>query len=189
MRRPLALVAALAALCSLVVAGAAAAASSPARAEAMAKLAPMQGIWRGPASGVGRDGQPYTVTQTERIGPLLDGDILVVEGRGYAADGTVKFNAFGVISWDEMTKKYEMRSYAQGYSGTYPLTLTEKGWSWEIPAGPGNVFRYTTTFAGNTWHEVGEFIAGMEAPRQLFEMTLTRLGDTSWPGEGAVPMK
>lgn len=189
MRRLLATVAALAALLPVALAGSAAAASSTARAEAMAKLAPMQGVWRGPATGVGRDGQPYSVTQTERVGPMLDGDLLVIEGRGYATDGAVKFNAFGVVSWDEMAKKYEFRAYAQGYGGTYEMKLTETGYVWEIPAGPGSVFRYTTTLTANTWHEIGEFIAGMEAPRQLFEMTLTRVGDTSWPGEGAVPMK
>jgi hypothetical protein len=189
MRRLLATSASLAALALLALALPAGAATSPARAEAMAKLAPMQGVWRGPATGVGRDGQPFTITQTERVGPMLDGDLLVVEGRGYAEDGAVKFNAFGAISWDEMTKKYEFRAYAQGYGGTYELKLTDKGYVWEVPAGPGNVLRYTASFAGGTWHEVGEFIAGAEAPRQMFEMTLTRIGETDWPGANPVPAK
>jgi len=52
------------------------------RREAMSKLAFMHGEWMGQAAGGNPDGSRYTVTQTERIGPFLDGDELVVEGRG-----------------------------------------------------------------------------------------------------------
>ncbi|MGZ3481789.1 MAG: hypothetical protein ACXU81_15645, partial [Myxococcaceae bacterium] len=50
--------------------------ASPGRAEAMAKLSFMRGVWAGPASGTGLDGRPFHVWQTERMGPLLGGDIL-----------------------------------------------------------------------------------------------------------------
>jgi hypothetical protein len=48
---------------------------TPALAAPMAKLAFMQGVWAGPAKGMMPDGKPYAVTQTERIGPMLGGDI------------------------------------------------------------------------------------------------------------------
>jgi hypothetical protein len=155
--------------------------SSPERAKAMARLGFMNGIWVGPAEGQGRDGTPYAVTQTERMGPMLDGDVIVIEGRGYQPDGAVAFNAFGVVSWDAQSKKYELRSYAQGYSGTFELTPTADGYVWEIPAGPDAVLRYTATVKAGKWREVGELIAKGKPPRKTFEMDLERVGDTDWP--------
>ncbi|NJC40057.1 hypothetical protein GGQ87_000315 [Brevundimonas alba] len=154
-------------------------------AAAMDKLAFMHGVWVGPASGVNRDGSRYAVTQTERIGPLLGGEVLVIEGRGYNADGSTGFNAMGVVSWNEQEGRYEFRSWAQGQSGTFPFTLTENGYVWEIPAGPG-VMRYTADVTTTTYHEVGEFVVPGQPGRPMFEMTLTRRGDTDWPASGAV---
>ena len=58
-----------------------------AQREAMAKLAFMDGVWRGPASTVLPSGEKHDITQTERIGPLLGGIVKVIEGRGYEPDG------------------------------------------------------------------------------------------------------
>ena len=147
----------------------------------MAKLAFMRGVWRGPATGVANDGTSYQVTQTERMGPMLGGDIIVIEGRGYKADGTTGFNAFAVVSWNAQTQQYEMRSYAQGYAGTFELTPTESGYVWEIPAGPDAVIRFTATVTADHWREVGEMIVTGQPPVQTFEMNLERVGDTDWP--------
>lgn len=147
----------------------------------MAKLSFMRGVWRGPASGMTRDGTRYEVTQTERMGPMLGGDVVVIEGRGYKADGTTGFNAFAVVSYDPRASKYEMRSYAQGYAGTFDITLTADGYTWEVPAGPGAVMKYTATVTPTTWHEVGAYTAAGKPPVPMFEMTLTKVGDTDWP--------
>jgi hypothetical protein len=153
---------------------------TPDRAKAMAKLAFMNGIWVGPASGASADGSHYEVTQTERMGPMLGGDIIVIEGRGYAPDGSTAFNAFAVVSWVPGTGKYELRSYAQGYAGTFDLVPTDDGYRWEIPAGPVTI-RYTATIKDGTWHEIGERIAPGQPAVQIFEMNLKRVGDTDWP--------
>ena len=171
----------------LAITGAAHAHSSPERAAAMAKLAFMNGVWAGPAEGTSRDGSHYAVTQTERMGPMLDGDIIVVEGRGYKDDGSTGFNAFGVVSWDAQSKKYELRSYAQGYSGTFELKPTANGYVWEIPAGPGTIIRYTATVKDGRWREVGELVAPGKPPLKTFEMNLKRVGDTDWPLGKPVP--
>jgi hypothetical protein len=154
-------------------------------AAAMARLDFMRGVWVGPASGANPGGGTYAVTQTERIGPLLDGTIMVVEGRGYNADGSTGFNAFGVISWNGENDRYEFRSYTDGHSGTFPMTVTENGYVWEVPAGPG-VMRFTADVTATTYHEVGDFVMPGQPPRRSFEMTLTRRGDSDWPGAGAV---
>lgn len=153
---------------------------------AMKRFAWMQGVWRGPGNGVNRSG-PYSVTQTERIGPFLGGTVIVMEGKGYNPDGSTGFNAFGILSYDPATKSYKLHSYALGYAGDFALTPTDNGYVWEIPAGPGAVIRYTATFTGGTWTEVGDYVAGSQPPRRIFVMTLKRLGDTDWPAAGGVP--
>jgi hypothetical protein len=107
-----------------------------AQLEAMAPLAFMDGVWRGPAWTMLPSGRKHNITQTERIGPSLDGSVKVIEGRGYNADGTVGFNAFGTISYNPATKVYTLHSYAQGNVGDFALNCTADGYVWEIPAGP-----------------------------------------------------
>lgn len=154
---------------------------SPQLAPAMAKLGFMRGEWRGPASGVTPAGQHYEVTQTERMGPMLGGDIVVIEGRGYRQDGTTGFNAFAVVSYNPQRDKYELRSYAQGYAGTFDLDLTAEGYVWQVPAGPDAVMRFTATVKDNHWREVGEYVAPGKPPMKSFEMNLDRVGETDWP--------
>lgn len=159
-----------------------------AQREAMARFARMDGVWRGPAWSITREGR-HEITQTERIGPMLDGSVRMIEGRGYNADGSVGFNALGIVSFNPATNSYSMNSWAQGYAGVFPFQVTADGYTWEIPAGPGAVIRYTATFGDGTLREVGHRIAGNAAPVQIFEMNLRRIGDTAWPAGDAVPMR
>ena len=53
-----------------------------AQRDAMKVLAVMDGVWRGDAWTILRSGEKHSITQTERIGPFLDGSIKVIEGRG-----------------------------------------------------------------------------------------------------------
>ena len=159
-----------------------------AQREAMSRLAFMDGVWRGPAWSVTPAGRRELV-QTERIGAFLDGSIRVIEGRGYLADGTVGFNALGVISFDPQSRSYRMNSWAMGFAGEFPLTLTETGYVWEVPAGPGATTRYTATIRDGSWREVGERIVAGAAPVQIFEMNLRRVGDTTWPAGDPVPAR
>lgn len=54
-----------------------------AQREALVPLAYMDGVWRGSAWIMLPSGEKHIITQTERIGPFLDGSIKVIEGRGY----------------------------------------------------------------------------------------------------------
>jgi hypothetical protein len=155
---------------------------------AMTSLAFMDGTWRGTASTVLPSGEKHSLTQTERIGTFLDGSVRVIEGRGYNEDGTVGFNAFAIISWDPDKKTYNMRSYAMGRAGDFPLTATPDGFSWEIPAGPSTI-RYTAVIKDGTWHEIGERITAGKEPVRFLEMNLQRVGDTDWPAGGTVGPK
>ncbi|HEX4859171.1 MAG TPA: hypothetical protein VFV17_09130 [Usitatibacteraceae bacterium] len=165
-----------------------AAALIDAQREAMKAFARMDGLWRGPAWTVLPGGAKHHVTQTERIGLLLDGSIRLIEGRSYDAEGRSGFNAFGVIAYDPAKKSYTLRSHAQGRYGEFAIQPTEDGYTWEIPAGPMTI-RYTATIKDGTLTEVGDRIAPGKEPVRFFEMRLTRLGDSAWPGAGAVAPK
>lgn len=155
---------------------------------AMGRLSFMDGVWRGPAWTILPSGDKHTITQTERIGPFLDGSVKVIEGRGYDQDGTVTFNAFGTISYDPATHAYTMHSYAQGHVGDFMLTPTADGFTWEIPAG-AILIRYSATIKGGVWREVGDRLLPGQEPIRFFEMNLKRMGDTTWPAAGAVSPK
>ena len=155
---------------------------------AMAPLSFMDGIWRGPAWTILPSGEKHTLTQTERVGPFLDGSVKVIEGRGYEPDGRVSFNAFATISFNPSTRGYTMHSYAMGNVGDFVLTPRADGFVWEIPAGQMTI-RYTAVIRDGTWREVGDRIVPGKEPVRFFEANLMRVGDTNWPASGAVGPK
>lgn len=155
--------------------------------QAIEKLAYMDGVWRGPATHVMPDGTQHEVTQTERIGPLMDGNIKLIEGRGYNADGSLGFNAFAVLSWDVDKQAYNFRTHAMGYGGDMKFEPTDDGFVWEVPAGPNMLMRYTATIKDGHWHEVGDRVTPDGKTTRFFEMTLQRIGDSEWPTAGAIP--
>jgi len=159
-----------------------------AQRQAMQPLGILDGVWRGPAKIILPDGKEVLITQTERVGGFLGDTVKVIEGRGYAPDGTSPFNAFAVISYSPQSEKYNFRSYAQGYAGDFPMEVRPDGFTWSIKAGPATL-RYTATVRDGVWVEVGERIVEGQAPVKTFEMSVRRVGATDWPAAGAVPAK
>lgn len=160
-------------------------AGTEAQRQAIGALDFLDGEWRGEAVVTGPHGR-QTLTQTERVGSMLGGSVKVIEGRGYAADGSTQFNAMAVVSWNEREGRYGFRSYANGYSGDYRFERTEDGFRWETPAGPNARIQYTAVVRDGTWHEVGDYVAEGQPPRRVIEMNLRRVGDSDWPAGGAV---
>jgi hypothetical protein len=152
---------------------------------AMRRLSLMDGVWRGPSWIVLASGEKHIGTQTERIGPFLDGAVKVIEGRGYGKADSVTFNALGIISYDPSRKAYSLHSYAMGMAGDFMLVPSDSGYTWEIPAGPMTI-RYTATIGGGKWREIGERLAPGAEPIQFFEMSLVRVGDSPWPAAGVI---
>ena len=148
----------------------------------------MFGEWIGQATVTNRDGSQLTLTQTERVGPMLGGDIVVIEGRGYAANGQLSFSAFAIASPTGKDGQWEMRSYTRGHGGTYPFAPRPDGFVWSTPAGPNARMRYTARIHDGGWAQTGEFVMPGQPPRKVFEMNLKRRGPTSWPAAGAVTM-
>jgi hypothetical protein len=160
-----------------------------AQKEAMKALDMLDGEWRGEAKTLLQDGKWHAFTQTERVGPMLDGTVKVIEGRGYEADGSITFNAFAVISYDPDRKSYAMRSYTAGRQGDYPITPTADGFKWEIQAGPNMKIMYEATVKDDKWTEIGTRVPLNGAPVKFIEFTVTRFGDAVWPAAGAVQPK
>ncbi|MEO6801446.1 MAG: hypothetical protein ABI178_16030 [Rhodanobacter sp.] len=154
----------------------------------MLKTAMLDGQWRGSASMTMPDGTVHDFTQTERIGPMLDGSVRVIEGRSYDAQGHTVFNAFAVISYDPASHAYTMHSYAQGRAGDFKFVPTVDGYRWEIPAGQATM-RYTAVIKNGQFNETGERVVPGQAPVKFFNMELTRLGDSSWPAANPVSPK
>ena len=152
---------------------------------AMARIARFDGIWRGPSWSMLPTGK-HDITQTERIGPFLGGTVKVIEGRGYNADGSVGFNALGIISYDPAKQSYSLHSYAQGFSGDFELKVNDTGYTWGIPAGPSITIRYTATITDSTWLEVGDRVVPGRPLMRIFEMNLKRVGSTTWPASNPV---
>ena len=156
--------------------------------KAMAPLVYLDGVWRGKAWTILESGEKRTVTQTERIGPFLDGSVKVIEGRGYNSDGKIGFNALAILSYSPEKKGYVLHSHAMGRVGDFAFRPTTDGYVWEVPAGPMTI-RYTAVIKDGTWREVGDRILPGKEPDRFFEMNLKRLGDTDWPAAGAIPPK
>jgi hypothetical protein len=161
------------------------AALTAAQRQAIGRLAYLDGVWRGTGWMILPTGEKTTFTQTERIGPFLDGSIRLLEGRGYGPDGSLMFNSFAAISFDPQAGSYKMRSYAMGHAGDFAFRPTADGFTWEILAGPTTI-RYTADFKDGVWHEVGDRIPPGQEPVRFLEMTLKRVGDTDWPAAGAI---
>ncbi len=156
--------------------------------EAMRTLAMLDGAWRGPATVIQAGGSRITFVQTERIGPFLGGSIKVIEGRGYDDAGGVRFNAFGIVSFDPATRAYTLHSHALGRVGDFTFVPTGNGYRWEIPLASGRI-RYVATVGADELHEVGDLVVEGREPVRIFEMRLKRIGATDWPAAGAVGPK
>lgn len=156
--------------------------------QAMQTLAWMDGEWVGEATVSVGPGRTSTHPHTERIGPMLGGSIKVIEGRSVGgSDGAPTFNAFAVVSWDDATDRYVMRSYANGQAADFPLEATADGFRWTIPSRGGEM-RYVTVFKDGEWVETGDFVMPGRDPMRVIELRLRRRGDTTWPaGDPVIP--
>lgn len=155
---------------------------------AMAKLAKLHGEWRGSATITTPSGT-IRLVQTERVGPMLDGTALVIEGRGYDDGGKLVFNAFAVVSYDSATDQYAMNSWTDGRSGKFPFAATDTGFEWSIPLPNGATIKYAATLADGKWAEVGHYVAAGMPPVEFAKLEVARIGDTVWPAAGFVTAK
>lgn len=144
----------------------------------------MDGVWVGEARMHGPNGATFAMAMMERVGPMLGGEVRVLEGHARDASGKTLFNAFSVLAPTGENGAYQMRSYTPGRTGDYDVRITGPGrfgWSYRHN---GAEFRYGAEIKDGVWQEVGERVAADGSVAKHFEMTLRRTGDTSWPSAG-----
>ena len=133
------------------------------------------GDWAGSGWIMGPDGTRHEFLQTERIRPLLDAQVILIEGRGVDATDTtlVVHDAVAFIGYDAVAHRYVMRSFLSGGRTTEAEVDAEPGrLVWRI----GNSVRYTITVDdAGTWYEIGEYTRDQGRTWQQFiEMRLVR---------------
>lgn len=146
---------------------------------AMRKLSFLDGEWAGPAEANEPRGI-IRMTQTERSASLLGGTVRLIEGRSFDAKGATIFNALGMVSFDPINSRYSITSYASGYGTTAELTLTDDGFTWDVPAGPSAKLHFVATVRNGVWSEVGDYVGADGRTRRTFRMTVKRLRPTNW---------
>lgn len=146
---------------------------------ATAALALLDGVWAGQARRRGADGIVESFAQTERIGPLLDGEIRLMEGSARDAEGRLLFQAFTVFAADS-SGNLEMRSWIPGNVSSRVLALRPDGFDWSADTASGQL-RYHITIADGVWQETGEIALPDGRVLPFFEMTLHRVADSDWP--------
>jgi hypothetical protein len=143
--------------------------------EAMRKLLFLRGRWSGLASVVIGPGKTLHLTQTEHVQYKLDGLVLLIEGKGTAADGKVLFSALATVAYDEATHGYRFRAYNDGHYLDRELSVTANGFSWSFTAGQAHIVNTMDLTDKGEWHEVTQMTFGGGPPRPSMEMTLRRL--------------
>ena len=89
-------------------------------------------------------------------------------------EAETKHHALGIISYDQGTKQFTLRSYLSTcQSGDFVLTLVEGGVSWARDV-PGGRIRNTARYSTTEWHEVGEFSRDGTTWTQVMEIRLQR---------------
>lgn len=144
----------------------------------MEQLSFLVGEWKG-TGWFQRGPERHHVIQVETITPLLDGDVLLIEGRGVSAEDTslVVHQAVAIIGFDATSGTYEMRTFLPGGRGASPaVTVGDDHMVWQI----GSNVRYTISLDDSArWFEIGEFSQdGGDTWTQFFEMTLNRIDST-----------
>jgi len=155
--------------------------------DAMKALMHLDGTWRGSAK-IHLPGGVKDLVQTERVGPMLDGSIRVIEGRSYNADGRTEFNAFAVLRFDVASGRYRISTNALGHAGEFDLEPRPDGFVWRVVSGPVTI-RHSAVVKDGRWDELSERLMDGQPPVKLAELSLRRLGDTDWPAAGAVPAR
>jgi hypothetical protein len=161
--------------------------------EAMKKLSFLEGQWKGESWTEFVPGQRQMSLGTETVQSKLNGLLVVVEGvhkrkTGDNGAGNVVHQAFAVVSYDAVGKRYRFQAYTDRGNNTEAEAKVGDGkleWGFRIPQF-GEV-RYTITLTEKgQWFEIGEVSSDGKQWRKFFEMTLERTREQK---KGDIPEK
>ena len=147
-----------------------------AQKEAIKKMSFMLGEWTG-SGWADVNGTHRSFNGEEIISSKCDGAILSLEGNHSMEIQGRKIpihNAFGMLRFDEKTKKYHMRAHlANGLENEYEFTATPNGYTWSQDHPTWGHVVYTAIFTDKTWVEYGEIEKDGKKAR-MYEMTMSR---------------
>ena len=153
--------------------------ASPAAAESaeMKALSWLVGQWEGEGWIQTGPGGRQAFRGVESVESRLSGEVLVIEGRHFAADATDRLvhNAVALVSYDASRNGYRFYAKTVGRPPVDARAEVEDGvfvWFLDIPNGEIR-YRIRETEAGE-WHEVGERAIPSGEWVPFFEMTLHR---------------
>ena len=169
-------------VCLLLVAPAAVAAQSQTGLAEMKKLDFLVGNWQGEGWMEFGPGQRQKSAVIESITAKVGGRVFVIEGLGKAKvpgkdEESVVHNAFAILYYDEVAKRYQMRAFlANGQSVNAETSLADGVFEWGFQIPQGKVrYRIRLNDRGQ-WFEQGHMSAdGGKTYRQFFEMTLDKV--------------
>lgn len=143
--------------------------------EAIKRISFIEGKWQGRANALTGPGQNKEIDQHENVELKLGGKIMVIEGKGYH-EGSLEFNAFAVVSFDEAAQEYKMLSWlATGQKTEAYLKLGEGKqfeWGFEIPQ--GKIRYFINLNDKGQWTEKGEFSPNGSTWYPSFNMVLDK---------------
>jgi hypothetical protein len=144
---------------------------------AIKKLAYLIGQWSGEARVLRRPDQPLELNLTEEAQYKMDGLLLMIEALGRkTTDGGIALQALGIISYDDESATYRMRTYNDGrYLETEVKCMDAcKELSWGFVLGDIRTNSSLRVSEKGEWTELHEITVGSQAPRKFMELTVRR---------------
>lgn len=147
----------------------------------MQKLAYMAGKWSGEANIRRGNTPPVKVLQEENVQFKLDGTILLIEGTGRSpeAGNPIVFNALAIISYNQHTKEFKMRSHVMDGNSmeAYFKIVGENHFEWGFETPQKAKIRYDIVLnpSDKSWIEKGEYSPDGSTWYPFIEMKLTKL--------------
>jgi hypothetical protein len=148
----------------------------------MKKIAYMAGRWSGEANVRQRDGSTIKVLQEENIQFKLDGTVLLIEGIGRSTEAghAVVFNSLAIVSYNQYTKEFKLRSHILDGNQTdaYFKVMEENHFEWgfDIPNTKAKIrFDIVLNPQTKSWIEKGEYSPDGTTWYPTIDMKLTKL--------------
>jgi hypothetical protein len=133
------------------------------------------GEWSGSGWSTSATGERTEFTLVESVRPKVGGSVLLLEGRGTTASGTVTHDGLVVLYYDEKAGGYRWNGHDLGRAPIdAEAKLVDGGLEWSIAPDGRTTVRFRIQFDEKRWHEVGEVSVGGTTWTRFMEMNLLR---------------
>jgi hypothetical protein len=144
---------------------------------AMKKLAFLSGRWAGEARILRGAGESVEVEQTEEAQYKLEGLVLMIEGVGKKKlGGEPILQALGMLSYDDESRTYRLRSFNDGRFLETDVKLADhgEGISWGFMLGEIHTHSELRINEKGEWTELHEITIGSQPAKKFMEVRVRR---------------